>query len=47
VLDAPVGIFDVQVAGLFVEDRRGGMLVLVGPSPTLIMPFTAAIFGDV
>ena len=35
VLDAVVGVLDVEVEGLLVEDRRGGMLVLVGPAPDL------------
>ena len=38
-LMAPVRILDVQVERLLVEDRRGGVLVLVGHRPTLIIPF--------
>ena len=35
VQDAPVGVLDIQVVGLLVQDRRCGVLVLVGPAPDL------------
>ena len=32
-LNAPVGILNVQIVGLLVEDRRRRVLVFVGPAP--------------